>query len=557
VLVTAFADLDVGASIYARNEWRAIRLASDLLQIAVEHGGAPARYAYNLRSIEQVRRTGRPVFGSQGGFRDAFVPIGSGRPTALLVVGPFAIEYPDAATVLERWHELSKSHGRLSDPEFARYLDATLSMLTLEGPLFGLFERLMSSFAQLATAQGSIEPLLDEAEGLRVKLLEARFVERAWEAARSMVDERMTTIWETLIQKDPLTRVALQSAPKHAIVGLALAREGERDPVDTVIRRRAFQRAAVAFARRTGYAVSGRVGDHGITFLVAHAGGTARVRAVLLELVGRATALARRFGFELHSGISQEQLGESLAVRYRAALAAAERAATSGRRWLFSEESPKAPRMTELRRALGRSHAGNPRLIVPRFDHYIDATLAHSGYQLEGVRAHLAAGLERLVEPLLESGILDGRSMEQVTGSMNQETVTGLVASYRRAVAEIARAIEHPTHARQDKSLGRALDFIRSHLSEELSLARMSRIAGFAPSYFAKLFKQEERMTLGRYVQRQRIEHAKLMLSDSKLSIETIAYRAGFKSRTHFQRAFRLATGFTPARFRGRGTPAA
>jgi transcriptional regulator GlxA family with amidase domain len=45
-------------------------------------------------------------------------------------------------------------------------------------------------------------------------------------------------------------------------------------------------------------------------------------------------------------------------------------------------------------------------------------------------------------------------------------------------------------------------------LAEPLTLARVARVAGFAPDYFSRLFKRDEGMTFTSYVQEARVDRA-------------------------------------------------
>ncbi len=54
------------------------------------------------------------------------------------------------------------------------------------------------------------------------------------------------------------------------------------------------------------------------------------------------------------------------------------------------------------------------------------------------------------------------------------------------------------------------------------------------------------------YVHRQRINKAKDLLTFSNLPLSQIALQAGFASPSYFCRAFKAATGFSPAAFRRR-----
>ncbi|HEV8246531.1 MAG TPA: AraC family transcriptional regulator, partial [Polyangiaceae bacterium] len=264
---------------------------------------------------------------------------------------------------------------------------------------------------------------------------------------------------------------------------------------------------------------------------------------------------ARRFGFRLHLGIAQGPKGDSLAARYRSALGAAERAVSQERSWVLAETQTKAQRVGDLRAKLADSSQESPSLLVSRFDRYIEAVLIHTGYQIEAIRAHLEAGLERLAEALLETGTLDPRSFDDRMDSMRNtgtdtETVTTLVAEYRRVVSELAASLQNPTRARQDRSLSRALVFITEHLAEPLTLTQVSRVAGFAPGHFARLLKQEHGVGFEQYRQTLRLEHAKTMLVETDLSVGRVAQRCGFKSRPHFQQAFRKSCGRTPLEYR-------
>jgi len=84
-------------------------------------------------------------------------------------------------------------------------------------------------------------------------------------------------------------------------------------------------------------------------------------------------------------------------------------------------------------------------------------------------RAQLEAGLERLAEPLLASGLLDPKAWIDLCAAMDHtsddaHTVKDLVAAYRRLVSDVERSLQSPTASRQDRGLARAVAFIREHL---------------------------------------------------------------------------------------------
>src|SRR6185503_1745887 len=110
----------------------------------------------------------------------------------------------------------------------------------------------------------------------------------------------------------------------------------------------------------------------------------------------------------------------------------------------------------------------------PRFDGFLEAVMAHCSFRFEPVRAHLEAGFDRISEALQASGQMDERGLVELRSSLirvsnEANTLGDLSAAYRRAIADVQAAVARPSDARQDRSLRRALTFIREHLSEPLT----------------------------------------------------------------------------------------
>jgi AraC-like DNA-binding protein len=93
---------------------------------------------------------------------------------------------------------------------------------------------------------------------------------------------------------------------------------------------------------------------------------------------------------------------------------------------------------------------------------------------------------------------------------------------------------------------------MREHMGERLSLAKVSNVAGFAPSYFSKLFLRTEGMTFRESMQRLRVERAKQMLASTTLSAERVGQLCGFPTRQCFHAIFRRLAGVTPHQHRQR-----
>jgi YesN/AraC family two-component response regulator len=91
---------------------------------------------------------------------------------------------------------------------------------------------------------------------------------------------------------------------------------------------------------------------------------------------------------------------------------------------------------------------------------------------------------------------------------------------------------------------------IESDLSENLSLKELAKENNVSANYLSGLFKKENGVTLTEYVNSKRIEHAKHLLKNTNLQIQTIAQHCGIFDLHYFCRIFKKMTGKTPSSYR-------
>ena len=96
------------------------------------------------------------------------------------------------------------------------------------------------------------------------------------------------------------------------------------------------------------------------------------------------------------------------------------------------------------------------------------------------------------------------------------------------------------------RRLKQALAYIEDHLSEDLSLSRIASITGISPSHFKTLFRESAGIPVHQYVVQRRIERAKDMLMQGKLSIAEIALATGFSHQSHLARHMQRSVGLSP-----------
>ena len=94
--------------------------------------------------------------------------------------------------------------------------------------------------------------------------------------------------------------------------------------------------------------------------------------------------------------------------------------------------------------------------------------------------------------------------------------------------------------------LRKVMDYIHTHLAQELGLAELAAIAHLSPHYFARLFKQSTGMTPHQCVIQCRVERAKELLLSGKDSIADIAQQVGFANQAHLNVHIKRSFGVTP-----------
>lgn len=94
--------------------------------------------------------------------------------------------------------------------------------------------------------------------------------------------------------------------------------------------------------------------------------------------------------------------------------------------------------------------------------------------------------------------------------------------------------------------------FILNHPAADLSVGALAKIAAMSTRNFTRVFTQEVGVSPSDYVDLTRIDVARFLLEGSRLSIDAIAAKSGFRSPRAMRRAFLAHVGVTPSEYRER-----
>lgn len=146
---------------------------------------------------------------------------------------------------------------------------------------------------------------------------------------------------------------------------------------------------------------------------------------------------------------------------------------------------------------------------------------------------------------------------------LEHETSAGSLLAETLALSLVARLIQNHAGAAPSgpvtraigegldrRRLARVLDYIEANLEGDLTVARLASVACLSEFYFARAFKVAVGESPHRHVSARRLERAKDLLSDADRALVDIALALRFSCQANFNRAFRQATGQTPAQYR-------
>jgi transcriptional regulator GlxA family with amidase domain len=100
------------------------------------------------------------------------------------------------------------------------------------------------------------------------------------------------------------------------------------------------------------------------------------------------------------------------------------------------------------------------------------------------------------------------------------------------------------------RAKGRVLEYIVTHLNENITNDALAEVAGLSVCHFARMFKQTVGVSPHRYVLQCRIEWARELLAGTDMPLSEIAIVTGFSDQSHYTRWFRQIIGVTPGSYR-------
>jgi AraC-like DNA-binding protein len=177
-----------------------------------------------------------------------------------------------------------------------------------------------------------------------------------------------------------------------------------------------------------------------------------------------------------------------------------------------------------------------------------------SGGSFEVIRSRVL----ELVVLLSRAAIKGGADAQQIFG-LNY-TYLGRINAFRNVeeltywlsgiMARFTDQVFNLTDVKHVDVMYRAVDYIRKNYTKRITLEETASFVFLSPAYFSRVFKDEIGDNFNIYVNKIRIEAAKKLLLNEKVSLVDISSLVGFEGQSYFSKVFKKMTGVTPGKFR-------
>lgn len=144
---------------------------------------------------------------------------------------------------------------------------------------------------------------------------------------------------------------------------------------------------------------------------------------------------------------------------------------------------------------------------------------------------------------------IDRTMIEQEIRARQQDD--GLLEYMKKRYHQFLQIIIRSQSRQQNKYIASAMEYIQSHYTDyTLSLDSVAQQIGIHPNYLSRLFKETMDINFVEYLNKQRIEKAKILLSTTRMTVKDIGFEVGFNSVQNYLRVFKKFENQTPTQYR-------
>jgi two-component system response regulator YesN len=131
-----------------------------------------------------------------------------------------------------------------------------------------------------------------------------------------------------------------------------------------------------------------------------------------------------------------------------------------------------------------------------------------------------------------------------------QQSMEGIVRWLSTILHQYTNLVFETRNKVYGVTLSHALQYMRAHYQQRLTLEDVAQVVSLSPNYFSHLFNETMNTSFTTYLNRLRIEHAMRLLTTTRLYIVEIAGVVGFDDHSYFTKKFTSTVGISPSQYR-------
>ena len=105
-------------------------------------------------------------------------------------------------------------------------------------------------------------------------------------------------------------------------------------------------------------------------------------------------------------------------------------------------------------------------------------------------------------------------------------------------------------HAEPTSAVALVQLHVLANLTGDLTIADLANAANMSTRNFSRVFAREAKITPAEFVERARLDAARVLLESTRAPLKTVAYQCGFRDAQHMRSVFNRRLGVTPQQFR-------
>jgi transcriptional regulator GlxA family with amidase domain len=107
----------------------------------------------------------------------------------------------------------------------------------------------------------------------------------------------------------------------------------------------------------------------------------------------------------------------------------------------------------------------------------------------------------------------------------------------------------------EDESIKKAQAFIESNFQDKITVDQLASMLAIGRRNLERRFKKATANTVVEYIQRVKIEAAKMSLESSRENVNEVMYKVGYTDNKAFRTTFKRLTGLSPIQYRSKYSP--